>query len=182
MIYKLIFLFFLFSIAEASANIKEKIIQNLKTTNNLTFNFEQNVNGKTENGHCALSYPQKIFCKYNLKNDKILVSNGKSIVIKTNSSYYFYPLERTPLYLILNKNFLVSKIKNLDERILDDKFVNFKFFENDFEVSIFFDYNNLDLIGWQTTDIYQNLSITFLASVKKNQKLNNNLFVLPKQN
>ena len=182
MIYKLIFLFFLFSIAEASANIKEKIIQNLKATNNLTFNFEQNVNGKTENGHCALSYPQKIFCKYNLKNDKILVSNGKSIVIKTNSSYYFYPLERTPLYLILNKNFLVSKIKNLDERILDDKFVNFKFFENDFEVSIFFDYNNLDLIGWQTTDIYQNLSITFLASVKKNQKLNDNLFVLPKQN
>ena len=182
MIYKLIFLFFLFSIAEASANIKEKIIQNLKATNNLTFNFEQNVNGKTENGHCALSYPQKIFCKYNLKNDKILVSNGKSIVIKTNSSYYFYPLERTPLYLILNKNFLVSKIKNLEERILDDKFVNFKFFENDFEVSIFFDYNNLDLIGWQTTDIYQNLSITFLASVKRNQKLNDNLFVLPKQN
>ena len=182
MIYKLIFLFFLFSITEASANIKEKIIQNLKATNNLTFNFEQNVNGKTENGHCALSYPQKIFCKYNLKNDKILVSNGKSIVIKTNSSYYFYPLERTPLYLILNKNFLVSKIKNLDERILDDKFVNFKFFENDFEVSIFFDYNNLDLIGWQTTDIYQNLSITFLASVKRNQKLNDNLFVLPKQN
>ena len=182
MINKFIFLFFLLSIAEASANIKEKIIQNLKTTNNLTFNFEQNVNGKTENGHCALSYPQKIFCKYNLKNDKILVSNGKSIVIKTNSSYYFYPLKRTPLYLILNKNFLVSKIKNLDERILDDKFVNFKFFENDFEVSIFFDYNNLDLVGWQTTDIYQNLSITFLASVKKNQKLNDNLFVLPKQN
>ena len=182
MIYKLIFLFFLFSIAEASANIKEKIIQNLKATNNLTFNFEQNVNGKTENGHCALSYPQKIFCKYNLKNDKILVSNGKSIVIKTNSSYYFYPLERTPLYLILNKNFLVSKIKNLEERILDNKFVNFKFFENDFEVSIFFDYNNLNLVGWQTTDIYQNLSITFLASVKRNQKLNDNLFVLPKQN
>ena len=182
MINKFIFLFFLLSIAEASANIKEKIIQNLKTTNNLTFNFEQNVNGKTENGHCALSYPQKIFCKYNLKNNKILVSNGKSIVIKTNSSYYFYPLKRTPLYLILNKNFLVSKIKNLDERILDDKFVNFKFFENDFEVSIFFDYNNLDLVGWQTTDIYQNLSITFLASVKKNQKLNDNLFVLPKQN
>ena len=182
MIHKIIFLFFLFSIAEASANIKEKIIQNLKATNNLTFNFEQNVNGKTENGYCALSYPQKIFCKYNLKNNKILVSNGKSIVIKTNSSYYFYPLERTPLYLILNKNFLVSKIKNLEERILDNKFVNFKFFENDFEVSIFFDYNNLNLVGWQTTDIYQNLSITFLASVKRNQKLNDNLFVLPKQN
>ena len=182
MINKFLFLFLLFSVAEASANVKEKIIQNLETINNLTFNFEQNVNGKTENGHCALSYPQKIFCKYNLKNGKILVSNGKSIVIKTNRSYYLYPLKRTPLNLILNKNFLLDKIETLDERILDDKFVNFKFFEKDFEVNIFFDYNSLDLVGWQTTDIYQNLSITFLDSVKKNQKLNSNLFVLPQQN
>ena len=182
MINKLIFLFLLFSIVEASANVKEKIIQNLETTNNLTFNFEQNVNGKTENGHCALSYPQKIFCKYNLKNKKILVSNGKSIVIKTNNSYYLYPLERTPLNLILNKKFLVNKIKNLNERVLDNKFVNFKFFEEDFEVNIFFDYKTLNLIGWQTKDIYQNLSITFLDSVKKNQKLNSNLFILPQEN
>ena len=57
MISKLIFLFLLFSIVEASAIVKQKIIQNLETTNNLIFNFEQNVNGKTENGHCALSYP-----------------------------------------------------------------------------------------------------------------------------
>ena len=148
----------------------------------MTFNFEQNINGKTENGHCALSYPQKLFCKYNLKNKKILVSNGKSIVIKTNSSYYLYPLKRTPLNLILNKKFLINKIENLNERILDDKFVNFKFFEEDFEVNIFFDYKTLNLIGWQTKDIYQNLSITFLDSVKKNQKLNSNLFILPQQN
>ncbi len=182
MINKLIFLFLLFSIVEASATIKEEIIQNLKNTNNLTFNFEQNVNGKTENGHCAILFPQKIFCKYNLKNDKILVSNGKSIAIKTNSSYYLYPLKRTPLDLILDKNFLIKKIQHSDERVLDNKFVNFKFFENDFEVNIFFDFKTLNLIGWQTTDIYQNLSITFLAAVKKNQNLNSNLFVLPKQN
>ena len=182
MVYKFIFLFLLFSIVEASANIKEKIIQNLESTNNLTFNFEQNINGKTENGHCALSFPQKIFCKYNLKNGKILVSNGKSIAIKTNTSYYLYPLKRTPLDLILNKNFLMRKIENLNARVLDNKFVNFKFFENDFEINIFFDFNTLDLIGWQTKDIYQNLNITFLASVKKNQNLNNNLFLLPKQN
>ena len=182
MINKLIFLFLLFSIVEASANIKEKIVQNLKTTENLTFNFEQNVNGKTENGYCALSYPKKIFCRYNLKNNKILVSNGKSIVIKTTNSYYLYPLERTPLNLILNKNFLVNKIKSLNERILDKKFVNFQFSEADFQVNIFFDYKTLDLIGWQTTDIYQNLSITFLDSIKRNQKLNSNLFNLPQQN
>tara|TARA_Y100000591_G_scaffold311790_1_gene315556 strand:+ start:150 stop:698 length:549 start_codon:yes stop_codon:yes gene_type:complete len=178
----LIIFFIFFSIVNASASVKEKIIQNLKTTKNLTFNFEQNINGKTENGYCALSYPKKIFCKYNLKNNKILVSNGKSIVIKTTNSYYLYPLERTPLNLILNKKFLVDKIKGLEERILDNKFVNFKFFENDYEVNIFFDYKTLNLTGWQTIDIYQNLSITFLASIKKNQKLDNKLFILPKQN
>ena len=61
MINKFIFFFLLFSIFEASANVKEKIIQNLENINNLTFNFEQNINGKTENGRCALSYPKKIF-------------------------------------------------------------------------------------------------------------------------
>ncbi len=178
----LFILFFFFLIAEASASIKDKIIQNLKTTNNLTFNFEQNVNGKTQNGNCALSFPKKIFCKYNLKNNKILVSNGKSIVIKTSTSYYLYPLARTPLNLILNKEFLLKKIKILDERIMDNKFVNFKFFENDYEVNMFFDFNSYNLIGWQTTDIYQNLSITFISSVKKNPLLDRNLFNLPQQN
>ena len=41
------------------------------------------------------------------------------------------------------------------------------------------DYN---LIGWQTLDIYQNLSITYLYSVLKNQDVDINLFALPKQN
>ena len=57
----LIILIFLFSIVDASASIKEKIIQNLKTTKNLTFKFEQNVSGKIENGHCSLLFPQKFF-------------------------------------------------------------------------------------------------------------------------
>ena len=182
MIKGFIILFFFVSITQVSASIKDKIIQNLKTTNNLTFNFEQNVNGKTQSGNCALSFPRKIFCEYNLENNKILVSNGKSIVIKTSSSYYQYPLKRTPLILILDKDFLIKKIQSLNERIIDNKFVNFKFFESDFEINIFFDFNNYNLIGWQTHDIYQNLSITFLSSLKKNQKLRYNLFSLPKQN
>tara|TARA_A100001015_G_scaffold275962_1_gene333728 strand:+ start:79 stop:624 length:546 start_codon:yes stop_codon:yes gene_type:complete len=176
-----IVLIFFLSISHTSASVKDKIIQNLKNTNSLTFNFEQNVKGKTQNGNCILLFPQKIFCKYNLKNNKILVSNGKTIVIKTSTSYYLYPLKRTPLNLILDKNFLINKIKNSNERKIDNKFINFKFFENDFEINIFFDFNNYNLIGWQTTDIYQNLSITFLSSVKKNHKINNNLFILPKK-
>ena len=75
--------------SKVSASFKNNIIQNLKNTQNLSFNFEQNINGKLENGNCIIEYPKKIFCKYNLKNKKILVSNGRSLVIKTNSSYKF---------------------------------------------------------------------------------------------
>ncbi len=179
--YLLIFFLILLS-TQTKAEIKKNIIQNLLNTNNFSFNFEQNINGKIENGNCVIQYPKKIYCKYNLKNKKILVSNGSSLVIKTNTSYYIYPLEKTPLNLILDKSYLLKKVKNLKERVIKDKFVNYNFIENDNEINIFFNKINHNLIGWQTLDIYQNLSITFLSSINKNQVLDKNLFTLPKQN
>ena len=89
----LLILFLTIPITEVLASVKNSIIENLKNIENVSFNFEQNINGKTENGNCIIEYPKKIFCKYNLSNQKILVSNGKSLVIKTLASYYLYPLE-----------------------------------------------------------------------------------------
>ena len=165
-----------------SASIKDEIISKFKNIENISFNFEQNINGKIENGNCTIEYPKKIYCKYNLSNQKILVSNGKSLAIKTLTSYYLYPLEKTPLNSILNKDFLLKKIKNLKGRNIGESFINYKFIENENEINLFFDRKTFNLIGWQTTDIYQNVSITYLSSIKRNQKLNNNLFVIPKQN
>ena len=174
--------FFILTFTEVSASIKENIIENLKKIKNLTFNFEQNINGKIESGICTIQYPKKIFCKYNSQNQKKLVSNGKSLVIKTLNSYYLYPLEKTPLSLILDKDFIINKIKKSEENLIDDKFINFKIFENENEINIFFDKNTYNLIGWQTLDIYQNLSITYLSSINKNNDLDKNLFKLPTQN
>ena len=175
-------IFFLISFNNVSASIKDNIIDKLKDIENISFNFEQNINGKIENGNCTIEYPKKIFCKYDLSNQKILVSNGKSLVIKTLSSYYHYSLKKTPLNLILNKNFLLKKISNLEERNINDQFVNYNFIENENEINLFFDKNTFNLIGWQTIDIYQNISITYLSSIKRNQKLKKNLFILPQQN
>ena len=169
-------------ISNSNADIKNKIIQNLINTNNFDFKFEQNINGKIEKGNCTIEYPKKIFCEYTRSNNKILVSNGRSLVIKTRTSYYRYPLEKTPLNLILDKNFLIDKIKNLNERIIDNNLVNFTIFEKDNEINIFFDKETFDLIGWQNIDIYQNFNITFLSSIKKNQILSKNLFKIPSQN
>ena len=181
---KLFIIFLLININNfAKGSLKENIINNLQNINNLSFDFEQNVNGKIENGNCIIEYPKKIFCNYDNLNDKILVSNGKSLVIKTKSgSYYRYSIKRTPLNYILDKNFLIYEIKNLKGRIIDDKFINFKILKEDNEINIFFDNINYNLIGWQVLDIYQNLSITYIYSLKINQKLNKNTFKLPASN
>ena len=177
----LIIIFFFLTL-NSNAEIKEKIIQNLKNTKNLDFRFEQNVNGKIENGNCTIEYPKKIFCEYARSNNKILVSNGNSLVIKTISSYYRYPLEKTPLNVILDKNILINKIKSLKERTINNNLINFTIFENNNEISIFFDKQTYDLIGWQNTDMYQNFNITFLSSIRKNRVLPKNLFKIPAQN
>ena len=166
----------------SNAEIKEEIIKNLKETNNLDFNFEQNINGKIENGNCTIEYPRKIFCEYARSNNKILVSNGKSLVIKTRTSYYRYPLDKTPLNLILDKTYLISKIFELEERIVDKSLINFTIQEKDRQINVFFDNQSYNLIGWQNTDIYQNFNITFISSIRKNRVLSKNLFKIPPQN
>ena len=172
---------FLILLSNTHANNKDKIIENLQNTENFNFKFEQNINGKIENGNCTIQYPKKIYCKY-LNKDKILVSNGKSLVIKTKSSFYRYPLKKTPLNLILDKDFLVKKIVKLNEKILDKTNINFSIVQNDIEINIFFDNITFNLVGWQTKDIYQNFNITFLSSIQKNQQVNKDLFKLPSQN
>ena len=177
------FIVFFFILAfDSNAEIKKKIIQNLNNIRNIDFKFEQNVNGKIENGNCTIEYPKKIYCEYARSNNKILVSNGTSLVIKTTTSYYRYPLDRTPLNLILDKNYLIEKINNVNERIIDDNLVNYTIQEQENEINIFFDNKTFDLIGWQNTDMYQNFNITFISSVRKNRVLAKQLFTLPSQN
>jgi outer membrane lipoprotein-sorting protein len=178
--YFLILIFFTL-ISNTQASNKEKIIENLQNTVSLNFQFEQNINGKVEKGNCTIQYPKQIYCSY-LNKNKILVSNGKSLVIKTKVSFYRYPLNKTPLNLILDKNFLIKKIFNLKEKILDETYINFEIVENDNEINIFFDNKTFNLVGWQTKDIYQNINVTYLSSIKINQQVDKNLFKLPTQN
>ena len=182
MIKYIVIFYLLVFVNYSNASNKEKIIENLKNTQNLDFNFEQNINGKIENGNCTIEYQKKIFCEYTNSNNKILVSNGKSLVIKTLSSYYRYSLDKTPLNLILDKNFLINKIYDLNEKIMDNKLINYTIIEDDNEINLFFDNVTFDLVGWQNTDIYQNFNITYLTFIKKNKKISKNLFKLPSRN
>ena len=179
---RILFLVCLISLSsEVNANNKDQIINKLKNTLNLNFDFEQNINGKIEFGNCTIQYPKKMFCEYDKKN-KVMVSNGKSLVIKSNLSYYRYALNKTPLNFILDKNFLLKKISELNEEIINNSLVKFTIKENNQLIDIFFDIKNYELVGWQTKDIYQNTAVTLLYSIKLNQIVNEKIFKTPLQN
>ena len=183
MMFKILLIFFILNFYNpVFSSTKEKIISQMQLTKNLSFNFIQTIDNKSENGKCVIKYPKKIWCEYDNFNKKIIVSNGKSLVIKNKNSgnYYIYPLNKTPLKFLLDKEYLMSKINVIEPREINDKYLNFRIFENNSEFNIFFDKNNLNLIGWQTEDIYQNISITYISSVKINKKINDRIFILPK--
>ena len=102
-----------------------------------------------------------------------MVSNGNSLVIKNskNKQYYRYPLESTPLILLLDKEFLINKIKNLKGETISDKYFVFSITDTKNKINVYFDKKNFNLVGWQTEDIYQNLVITFISDLKINNKV-----------
>ena len=180
---RLVVFFFLISILyidKLDASIKKNIIQNFSETNNLSFKFKQNIDEKTQEGNCVIEYPKKIFCEYN-KSEKILVSNGKNVVIQNLNSkqYYIYPIEKTAFNLILDKNFLLQKINSSEGDIIDNRYLRFKFVEGDNQINIFFDLSSFNIVGWQNIDIYQNLVITYLFNLKKNIQIKKGQFKLP---
>ncbi len=178
----ILILVFTFHLNNSYASIKKNIIENFIKINNLSFEFKQNINDKTQEGSCIVEYPKKIYCKYN-NDKKILVSNGKKLVIKNpnNNQYYIYSIERTAFNLILDKDFLLEKIKSNKGDLVDNKYVRFKFVEGDYQINIFFDLKTYNIIGWQNIDLYQNLVITYLYNLKKNIQIKKNQFRLPSQ-
>tara|TARA_B100001029_G_scaffold172535_1_gene170397 strand:- start:612 stop:1166 length:555 start_codon:yes stop_codon:yes gene_type:complete len=178
----LIILFFFLLNNFAYATTISKIINNFDSTKNMKFNFVQTIDGKIEKGECIVVYPKKIFCKYIDFYNKILVSNGKSLLINSdkNNQYFRYPLDKTPLNLILDKEFIISKIYKLKE---DSNYPFYYVFNLDYEnnsIKVFFNKNDLNLIGWETKDIYQNIVQTFISDIKKNILVNDKIFNIQK--
>ena len=102
MIKVLVFYFILFNIYSANASPNIEIANNFKKINSLKFNFVQKIdNNNIEKGECIILYPKKIFCKYDDLYNKILVSNGKSLIINADNinNYIRYSLKKTPLNL-----------------------------------------------------------------------------------
>ena len=119
---KILIIFFLINFNNfAFGAINKNIVNKLQNINNLSFNFIQTIDGKDEKGDCIINYPKKIYCSYKFKYKKVLVSNGKSLVIKSNKNkqYYRYKLKSTLLNIILDKDYLISKMQNTEGNLIN---------------------------------------------------------------
>ena len=174
----IIFILIIFYPLNIFASSKQLIKNKLEETDNISFKFIQKVGGKTEQGECIISYPKKIFCKYDDIYSKVLVSNGQSLVINSKKikNYLRYQLKDTPLDLILDKKFLLGKLDQVDTIKESDDTFSFKIVHNNNLLNIFFDKISYEIKGWTTTDIYLNKVETKLSYIETNIMIDDRLF------
>ena len=166
-----ILLFFLITFfTSLFANQKELIINKILKINNITYNFEQTTNKKKEIGSCVLFFNNKIRCIYKDKIQKEIIVNGKTLVIRHNlyDKNYYYPISKSPLSNILNKENLINLIRKSNYKLNDNIELTY-LDKNSKTVVIFFDKNNYNLVGWEIEDQLQNkinfsLKINFVNS------------------
>ena len=178
----IIFILIFFYPLNILASSKQLIKNKLEETDNISFKFIQKIGKKTEQGKCIISYSKKILCKYDDIYNKILVSNGRSLVINSKKikNYLRYRLKDTPLDLILDKKFLIDKLDQVETIEENDETFSFKIVHNNNLLNIFFDKISYEIKGWTTTDIYQNKVETKLFNIEINMMIDENLFRIQK--
>ena len=178
----IIFIIIFFYPLNIFASSKDLIKNKLEQTNSISFKFIQKIGKKIEQGECIISYPKKILCKYDDINNKILVSNGRSLVVNSKKikNYLRYKLKDTPLDLILDKKFLLEELKQVEVVRENDETFSFEIIHNNNLLNIFFDKKNYEIKGWTTTDIYQNKVETKLLNIEVNIMIDEKLFRIQK--
>ena len=66
-----------------------------------------------------------------------MVSNGRTLVIKSNKQYYRYPIKSTPLEYLLDKKYLINKINSSKLSEVEDKYMFIQIIENNNNINVF---------------------------------------------
>jgi outer membrane lipoprotein-sorting protein len=175
------FYFFLLNISQA--NFQEQLINKYKEINTLSFDFTQKIGDKIEIGNCYIKYPLLMKCEYP-KKKKLIIANGKTLAIVKNryKKIYQYPLKKTPLFYILNKENILDIIHNYEPSNMDNDVIEYELTDsNSNKINIFFDKNSLLLSGWKTIDAYSNEVNFFIKNIETNIFVENKIFKIPKE-
>ena len=189
MIKKIFFLFkilfiYLFSIGVSSADLQKNLINKLTATQTLSFTFKQKIAEKEEIGNCFIKYPLLMKCNYQNLKQKSLISNGKTVAIikKKYKKIYYYPIELTPLFTILNKEKIFHLIRNNKPTRIDSNIIEFELIDKKSnKLKIFFDKKSLEFKGWETKDAYTNNVSFIISNLKTNKIIEDGFFKIPNE-
>jgi len=175
---------YLFAITASLADLQKNIINKLILTKTMSFDFQQKVEEKEEQGICFIKYPLLMKCKYKSTKGKILISNGKSIAIikKKYKKIYRYPIKSTPLFIILDKDKVLNLIKNTQPSKIDSNTIEFEFVDKKLNrLIILFNSKTLEFKGWKTVDAYSNNVSFVISNTKINNQIVDSFFIIPKE-
>ena len=180
----IIIFFYLLSVNISNANLQEQLINKLKETKTLSFDFKQKISDKEEIGNCFIKYPLLMKCNYQNLKQKTIISNGKTVAIikKKYKKIYYYPIKSTPLFFILKKEKIMNLIRKNQPTEINANFIEFEFIDQKTnKVKILFDKNSLEFKGWKAKDSYSNDVSFTIYNLKTNMQIIDNFFKIPKE-
>ena len=174
---------YIFFTGDSQASFQEKLLNKYKTINTLSFDFIQKIGDKIELGNCYIKYPLLMKCEYP-KKKKSIITNGKkfAIVKRRYKKIYSYPLKKTPLFYLLNKQNILNIIQNYEPTNINSNMIEYELIDNNSnKINIFFNKNSLDLAGWKTRDAYSNEVNFLIKNIETNISIKNEIFKIPKE-
>ena len=175
-----IYLFFpTFSLAD----IQKDLINKLTKSETLSFDFKQQISNEEETGSCSIKYPLLMKCNYENLKQKTIISNGKTVAIikKKYKKIYYYPIENTPLFTILNKEKILNLIKNNKPSLVGSNLIEYELSNKKNKLKLFFDKKTFEFKGWETVDAYSNEVSFLIDNIKINNQIVDNFFKIPKE-
>ena len=160
---------------------KVKIIEKLKLTKSLKFEFKQKTNEINEQGTCYLIFPEKLKCIYDDKSGKEIIVNKNilAVIKKKYNKTYFYPINKSPFFKILSKKKLIELINNSSFTEAGNNFELIYQSQQAEKISIFFNKKDMVLNGWKTQDKYQNKIIFLINIITINENFDPRIFKIP---
>lgn len=142
-------------------------------------------NGEQSGGKFFIQRPGKIRFNYEEPSPIRIVSNGRTVAVNNRKlkTWNFYPLNKTPLKLLLDDklDFSDSSIKSVstDDDITTVVMSNKKAFGKS-EITLLFDPESYDLRQWTIKDAQGKETSVMVFNVEKGMKLPKKFFVVDK--
>ena len=110
---------------------------------------------------------------------EMIINNNKLVILqKRYDKTYFYPISKSLLISILNKEKLIKLIQKSD-LILNEKIELPYIDDSKKKIKIFFKKTNYELIGWVMEDKFQNEIYFSIKIEATNAKIDNKNFKIP---